>query len=64
MVDGNKDGSTLRYVKNLKTTYFVVKSYLTTVTYLNLIFEAYRTLDLKLEQNVSHCTYCTTFWGL
>jgi len=38
----SKDGNTLRYVKNLHTTYFGIKSYRTSVTYLNLIFDAYR----------------------
>jgi len=40
----SKDGTTLRYVQNLYTTYLGIKSYRTSVTYLNLIFEAYRTI--------------------
>jgi len=40
-----KDSSTLRYVQNLHTTNFGIKSYRTSATYINLIFEACITYD-------------------
>jgi len=45
-----KDGSTLWYILNVKTTYFGIKSYRTSVTYFNLIFEAYHTRTVPLTQ--------------